>query len=179
MIAGIRGPARSDGRAVATQPDAGLGYEEGLEAVEGGGEGVLWVGEDNAGVGDGRMGDGAVAPSCLPGHVRMGGETDGGVDDNADIDAPSAEGSEEALVGVIVGVEDGAVEEDQAPVDELVAPETGVGRRVAESAAHSPSDVANKGHATGDGEMVSDVVTVQRGEDVRVEATGSDGEGGL
>ena len=50
MVAGLGGPTGPDGRAVAAQPDAGLGYEEGLEAVQGRWEGVLWIGEDDAGV---------------------------------------------------------------------------------------------------------------------------------
>ena len=110
MVAGLGGPAGSDGGAVAAQPDAGLGREEGLEAVEGCREGVLWVGQDDAGVSDGRVGDGVISRGDSLVHIRMGGETDGGMGDDADTHAAAAQGSEESLVGVLVGVDGGSVE---------------------------------------------------------------------
>ena len=49
VVAGVV-VAGADGWAVAAEADARLGDEEGLEAVEGGGEGVLGIGQDDAGV---------------------------------------------------------------------------------------------------------------------------------
>ena len=105
----------------------------------------------------------------------MRGETDGGVGDDTDARAAAAEGAEEALLGVLVGIDDGAVEENQSPVDELIAAEASVRSRVAKAAAHGPPDVADRWGRTSDGKVIRNVVAMERGEDVRMEAASSDG----